>query len=398
MMDLGFSGNIAVGSLLLNGVAQPEGVYGAATHPGYFTGTGQLVVPPTLSNAFIWDNGAGTGLWNTTDANWSGSTWVNSSSNHAFFSNVGGTVSLSQAVTAGSVDFGSTTSNAPDVTLTDGSLVSTSLTVQGKSDNPGAYAGNPSLTLSVPTVSVAGDIAVGRANLVVASGTVTAGRITTSAASADWARLVVSGGTVTATNGVDGSVNTAATFAIDLNGGTLRTPSIRVADREAGTNNSAWLTFNGGTLAATADNPDFITLYGGNQNAQIGNGGAIIDTNGHEVGISANLQSAGVGGLSKIGQGTLILTGVNTYYGPTTVQEGTLRINRPTPRMEVKPGGICWSWISPEVVRSASWSSTAFPCQPAFTMPPPIPAASPEPARWWFPPLPPDTPTFRGPG
>ena len=340
LMHLGFSGNITIGSLLLNGVAQPAGVYGAATHPGYFTGTGQLVIPPTLSNAFIWDNGAGTGQWNTTDANWSGSQWGNSSSNHAFFSAVGGTVSLSQPVTAGSVDFGSTTSNAPAVTLTDGSLVSTSLTVQGKSDNGGTYAGNPSLTLAVPTVSVAGDIAVGRANLVVASGTVTAGRITTTAASADWARLVISGGTVTATNGVDGSVNTGATFAIDLNGGTLRTPSIRVADREGGANNSAWLTLNGGTLQATAANADFITLYGGNQNAYIGNGGAVIDTAGYTVGINVNLQASGAGGLAKIGQGTLILSGFNTYFGPTTVHEGTLRINRPMPRMEVKPGGL----------------------------------------------------------
>lgn len=289
---------------------------------------------------FLWNNGAATGLWNTTDANWSGVVWENSPSSQALFTSAGGTVSLAEPVNAGALTFGSTAFNAPGLSLSGGSLNAASLTVQGKADNWGAYSNNPSLTLAVPVVSITGDIAVGRANLLVAAGSVTADRITSSAASADWARLVISGGTVTATNGVDGSVNTGATFAIDLNGGTLRAPSIRVADREIGTNNNAWLTFNGGTLQATADNPNFITLYGGNQNVKVGNGGAIIDTAGHQVGINANLQASGVGGLTKIGQGTLVLTGVNTYFGPTTVHEGTLRITRPTSRMEVKPGGL----------------------------------------------------------
>ena len=52
---------------------------------------------------FFWDNSAGTGRWNTADANWPGSKWVHSASNHAFFSTVGGSVSLRQAATTGSV-------------------------------------------------------------------------------------------------------------------------------------------------------------------------------------------------------------------------------------------------------------------------------------------------------
>ena len=141
---------------------------------------------------------------------------------------------------------------------------------------------------------------------------------------------MVSAGTVTATHGIDGSTNGSVTFAIDLNGGTLRAPSIHVADREIGTSNNAWLTFNGGTLQTTADNPDFLTLYGGNQNAYIGNGGAIIDTDGHEVGIHANLLAAGSGGLTKLGNGTLTLAGGNTYRGATIVHDGTLRLALPS--------------------------------------------------------------------
>ncbi len=329
-MHLGFSGNITLVSLLLNGVSQPAGVYSAVSHPGYFTGSGQLIIPPPFSNAFVWSNSAGTGLWSTTDANWSAATWVNSASSSASFPTIGGSISLSQAIIAGSVNFGSTASNASDSTFNGGSLTAASLTVQGNSANGGTYSGNPSLTLAVPTVAVSGDIAVGRANLVISSGTVTANRITTTSASSDWARFVMSGGTVTATSGVDGSLNGSITFAIDLNGGTLRTPSIRVADREAGTNNSAWLTFNGGTVQATADNADFITLYGGNQNAYIGNGGAVIDTAGYTVGINVNLRASGVGGLTKSGLGTLTLSGQNSYTGTTRVDDGVLALANPS--------------------------------------------------------------------
>ena len=288
---------------------------------------------------FIWDNGAETGLWNASDANWSGDPWIHAPSSDAFFFTVGGSVSLGEPVTAGDVNVGGATGNFSSLTLTDASMAASSLTVQGDGNNDGYYAASPTLTID-SDFQVAGDTMIGRANLAISGGSFTTKRFIANAESSDWARLVISGGTVTATNGIDGSTHDSVTFAIDLNGGTLRTPSIRVADREIGTHNNAWLTFNGGTLQATADNPDFITLYGGNQNAYIGNGGAVIDTAGHEIGINANLLAGGVGGLSKIGQGTLILTGVNTYFGPTMVQEGTLRINRPTSRMEIMPGGL----------------------------------------------------------
>lgn len=299
---------------------------------------------PVHAEDFIWNNGAATGLWNTTDPNWSGVAWENSPSNRALFSSVGGTVSLSEAVNAGAVTYGSTAFNAPGLTLAGSTLSAASLTVQGRSNNSGAYSNNPSLTLAIPAVSILGDIAVGRANLLVSSGTVTADRITSSAASADWARLVIHGGTVTATQGVDGSTHNCVTFAIDLNGGTLRAPSIRVADREIGTHNDAWLTFNGGTLSATANNPDFITVYGGEQNAYIGNGGAVIDTAGHEVGININLLASGGGGVSKEGEGRLTLAGSNKYCGATKVCAGTLRLTQPSlqpaARVEIAPGAL----------------------------------------------------------
>jgi alpha-L-fucosidase len=50
-MHLDYNGSVPVEGLFLDGVAQPGGVYGAATHPAYFTGAGQLVVPPPFRNA-----------------------------------------------------------------------------------------------------------------------------------------------------------------------------------------------------------------------------------------------------------------------------------------------------------------------------------------------------------
>lgn len=273
---------------------------------------------------YVWDNGAVTDNWNTVDSNWSGAPWSNSGTNNAFFTNVGGSVFLDPGIVAGEVNIGQITSNIANVNFYDGSLSANSLTVQGFSFNSGNYAANPTVTVD-SAVTIAGDAAIGRASLNIIGGTFTADRIISSPASADWARLVVFGGTVTATNGVDGSANTAATFAIDLNGGTLETPSVRVADREVGFQNSAWLTFNGGTLKAIgADNPDFITTYGGGQNAYIGFGGAFIDTNGRNIGILINLLDSGAGSLVKDGAGTLTLGGVNTYTGDTEVNAGTL--------------------------------------------------------------------------
>ena len=51
-----------------------------------------------------WDNGAGTGVWSTADANWSGAAWTNG--NNAIFGATGaGPVNVDDAVTVGSMTF-----------------------------------------------------------------------------------------------------------------------------------------------------------------------------------------------------------------------------------------------------------------------------------------------------
>ena len=280
---------------------------------------------------YIWNNQDSTNGWNTTDANWSGAVWSNSAPHNAFFKSTGGNVILDPALVGGAVQVGNSGINFPSLNFFDGSLTAESLTIQGNSGNPGNYNTNPILGVD-STLVINGDVAIGRSSLGVTGGSLTANRIISSAASADWGRLVVTGGTVTATNGVDGSVNTGATFALTLNGGELRAPSIRVADREEGTNNNAWLTFNGGKLTAiVADNANFITTYGGGQNTYIASGGAVIDTNGFNIGIQVNLlDGGGGGGLTKQGAGTLTLSGAYGYTGPTSVEAGTLSLSTAT--------------------------------------------------------------------
>jgi fibronectin-binding autotransporter adhesin len=296
-----------------------------------------LTVRAVHAATLTWDNGASTGNWNNADENWTGSMWSNSNPDDAVFHSVGGVIALEPGITAGTVSVGNTGGNFASLTFSGGSLNATSLAVQGFGSNGGNYAANPTLTVN-STVNISGDAGVGRSNLDITGGSFTANRIISAAGSADWGRLVVSGGTVTATAGVDGSVNTGATFAIDLNGGTLATPSIKVADRELGTNNNAWLTFNGGTLSATADTTSFITTYGGGNKVFIAAGGAFIDSNGHEITIGT--ASNGGGALTKNGAGTLTLTASNNHTGGTTVNQGTLLLAVDWALNNVSSGGV----------------------------------------------------------
>ncbi|MEI6078203.1 MAG: hypothetical protein WCS94_21665, partial [Verrucomicrobiota bacterium] len=120
-----------------------------------------------LNGTFIWSNGSGTGNWNTSDTNWTGRVWSNGFSNNASFVTVGSTINLS-AIVASNILFGTVSANIPNASFNGGSLQASSLTVQGGSSNTNGT--NPTLTLNVPSVSLSGDIAVGRANLTITGG------------------------------------------------------------------------------------------------------------------------------------------------------------------------------------------------------------------------------------
>ena len=124
--------------------------------------------------------------------------------------------------------------------------------------------------------------------------------------------------------GAAGSNNT-----FNLDGGTLTVRQV-VSSTNNGTRT---FNFNGGTLRATGDAATFFGLGTGNARANIRDGGAVIDTNGFNVTIGQALahtniegDSATDGGLTKLGAGTLTLSGASDYTGPTTVSAGRLHV------------------------------------------------------------------------
>jgi len=130
---------------------------------------------------------------------------------------------------------------------------------------------------------------------------------------------VSNGGLVQAAGGVLLGTNAGASGTVTLqSGGVLETP---VIDGGSGT---ASVTLDGGVLRATQDNQTFFYNFGA-QTITLGANGGVIDTNGYAIGIDPVL--VGAGGLTKIGGGTLVLTGANTYAGATQVSAGRLEID-----------------------------------------------------------------------
>ncbi|MCH2204092.1 MAG: autotransporter-associated beta strand repeat-containing protein, partial [Fuerstiella sp.] len=100
-------------------------------------------------------------------------------------------------------------------------------------------------------------------------------------------------------------------------GGTTIDDGILSISNDANLGNVAGgLTFNGGTLQTTAGitSARTVTLNAGT-----------IDTNGFDSELSGII--TGVGGVTKIGLGTLTLSGTNDYTDGTTVNDGTLSIS-----------------------------------------------------------------------
>jgi autotransporter-associated beta strand protein len=90
------------------------------------------------------------------------------------------------------------------------------------------------------------------------------------------------------------------------------------------TNNPQAFNFNGGTLQAYTGSAYFIQPY---VNAVVQSGGAIINDGGFNITVLAALvDGGGGGGLTKLGNGTLIFDGANTYTGTTLVSAGTLAL------------------------------------------------------------------------
>lgn len=83
----------------------------------------QNPLPP--GGDLTWDNGASTGVWNTTDLNWTGFAWTNESTNNSIF----GAAGAGAITVAGPTVVGNMTFNTPGYTISGSSLSLSSSTI-----------------------------------------------------------------------------------------------------------------------------------------------------------------------------------------------------------------------------------------------------------------------------
>lgn len=268
-----------------------------------------------------------------------------------------------------------------DVTFNNGVLTSATTFQIG---NDASQAGAVNVSGSSTQVTVSGNIEIGRSTgtnegrLNVSGGTVSAGVLLTGqnastsatsgvyqsggtinatslrAANNGASTIQVSGGTMNVLNGngssstfgltqagtsvmtlSNGAVNVgtsdsqkwnlaagAGSGTLNLNGGTLSVFGFS----KVNTTGNTTINLNGGTLRSLGNATNWLDDLA-NTTVNVGNGGAIIDTNGFTLTISEALVASGSGGLTKQGSGTLTLAGNSTYTGNTSVNAGSLVIN-----------------------------------------------------------------------
>jgi autotransporter-associated beta strand protein len=208
------------------------------------------------------------------------------------------------------------------------------LLAQGNSNDGSTYTSNPTTTFNNANLTVAGNVSVGRSNLVFGGNTtanITGTLGTVGSASADWANVTIQG----SANVSAGSLNmtgSAATGQFTLNGGTLTTGSISAIDSTSG-GYIVHNVLNGTQIIASQSNSSFLTItkssaFSGSNEVFVGNNGALFNTNGFNIATNTTLQNdtGATGFLTKTGSGTLTLTAAEAYTGVTTVSAGTLQI------------------------------------------------------------------------
>ena len=303
------------------------------------------------ADAYSWDPGAtsgsnlgGSGTWDTTGPWWySGSgdqAWVNNATpDSAVFAASAGTVTIGAPITVNSLTFNVSgyTLSGPNAITLDGSTPTITVTNAADSAEIDAQlAGTAGLTVAGP-----GTLTLGAYNSYTGPTNVNGGILaldvylgnTLSAASAV---TINSGGTIRADN--DSPFGTVTWPMVTVNPGGLLTTSNGIF---------SWtpvLNLAGGTLAAGTPTESFgswvfgsdVTVSGATTSTMSARDMSLSEPGGvnFTVGTGSTLNVTGefsaVGGntgLIKQGLGTMILSGPNTYTGPTVVNAGILALN-----------------------------------------------------------------------
>jgi YVTN family beta-propeller protein/autotransporter-associated beta strand protein len=284
------------GGLTNNGIAvgnQPAGFQAVVN-----TATAQQVNLTVFANAAatqFWQGGSapvgGSGVWNATNTNWlnansaTSTTWGGM---QGIFQGTPGTVTMQGAQAFTSLEF-----------VVDGyKLVAGSggaLTPTGTAQL-WAEGASTTATIAVPITGGGGIVKIGAGTIVLSGNN------------------SYSGGTA-------------------INAGTLAVSS----DGNLG-DSSGGLAFGGGTL-------QFLSGFTTSRAVTLTSGGGTFDTNGNNSTLAGTI--SGTGGLTKIGSGTLTLSGTSTYSGPTMIAGGLINFNSASNfgsgTITLNGGGLQWA-------------------------------------------------------
>ena len=360
-LNLNFAGNDIIGALEIAGSGLlPGGLYNSShpTYGSFFTGSGSLLVLNGANG--VWTSLAD-GIWDDT-ANWSGGIIATGFDQSATFNAATGvTVSLSAAKTIGNLifDVSDYLLNGPSTLTLDASSTPSINVASGRS---ATIAANVAGSLGLEKTGVGTLVFTGAKSYGVGT-TVTGGTLELSGATTGNAQIhgsvLVSPGATLAFTGGDGTgfgfFNNPVTSST-VDGGTIDAvsgshlgfgPFQTMTLQSGGTLLGNWqwnadslLSFSSsGNLTNTIGDssnpmgPGTVTLRsdaGANHTFTVIEGSAATDLQ-----VDANLTDQfpnplapwiGASGLTKAGEGTMVLNGTNTYDGDTVVSEGTLSV------------------------------------------------------------------------
>ncbi|RQO33539.1 autotransporter outer membrane beta-barrel domain-containing protein [Herminiimonas sp. KBW02] len=137
--------------------------------------------------------------------------------------------------------------------------------------------------------------------------------------------VIENGGTVINTGGTGFAADSSSMAQLNLNGSSSARGMLSTTYLFRGLG-AALFQWNGGVLQARSNETEFLPNFV-NGDIEIGSQGAYFDTQAYNVGMQTAGVLAGVGGLTKLGSGTLTIAGGNTYSGNTTVSSGTLKFD-----------------------------------------------------------------------
>ncbi len=312
------------GAVIINTPSNPAvlGVNGAATGTtGDFSlstagGLGSLTIQngSTLTTSpsgyvFIGRNAGSTGVLNVTGA---GSTW-----------NING---VANSLILGQIPIGTGTAPTGTLNISNGGTVNTG----------GDIVVGETRASGVLSVTSGGKLTTGR-DAYIGRFIGSDGTATITGTGSSWAianRLFIGNGgpgALTISNNAMVDVGTSTTVGDSASQGTLNVTSGGVLQTQTlvrGTG-PVQVNFDGGTLRAKTNTTSFVSGFSGTE-LNIASGGLTVDTAGFNV--TASSPFSGAGTFTKIGVGTLTLTGANStnFSGVMAINKGTLSVGAAT--------------------------------------------------------------------